>query len=75
LLSDVLGRELIQAEVNDASAIGAAIIGFQALGIPFKQQQTEWKLFQPDAARSACYRNNHTVFELLYQQLESLFNK
>lgn len=75
LLSHVLGRELIQAEVNDASAIGAAIIGFQAMGIPFQQQQGERKLYMPDQRLSTYYHHQFNVFELLYKQLESLFNK
>jgi gluconokinase len=75
LLSHVLGRELIQAEVNDASAIGAAIIGFQAMGIPFQQQQGERKLFKPDSKLSNYYHQQFKLFELLYQQLESLFGK
>ncbi len=75
LLSHVLGRELIQAEVNDASAIGAAIIGFQAMGLPFQPQQGERKLFKPDILLSDYYHQHYKVFELLYKQLESLFNK
>ncbi len=75
LLSHVLGRELIQAEVNDASAIGAAIIGFQAMGIPFQQQHGERKLYKPDTSLSNYYHQQYKVFELLYKQLESLFNK
>lgn len=75
LLSHVLGRELIQAEVNDASAIGAAIIGFQAMNIPFHQQQGERKLFKPDIRLSNYYHQHYKVFELLYKQLESLFTR
>lgn len=75
LLSHVLGRKLIQSEVNDASAIGAAIVGFQALGIPFNQQQGERKIFMPDLQLSKYYHQQYKVFELLYAQLESIFNR
>ncbi len=75
LLSDVLGRELIQSEVNDASAIGAAIIGFKTLGISFQHQNGERKLYQPDTTLSKFYHKRFEVFELLYKQLEPLFNK
>lgn len=75
LLSHVLGRELIQSEVNDASAIGAAMVGFEALGISFQHQAGERKLFMPDSALSQRYHQQFEVFELLYKQVESLFER
>jgi len=75
LLSNVLGRELIQSEVNDASAIGAAMIGFEAFGIPFQHQVGERKLFAPDATLSKEYHRQFELFELLYKQLEPLFGQ
>jgi gluconokinase len=75
LLSDVLGRELIQSEVNDASAIGAAIIGFEAVGLSFQYVKGERKLYKPDSKLSQLYLKQFELFELLYKQLEPLFNK
>ncbi len=75
LLSNVLGRELIQSEVNDASAIGAAMIGFEAFGISFQHQVGERKLFKPDPALSKLYHRQFELFELLYRQLEPLFGQ
>ncbi len=75
LLSHVLGRELIQSEVNDASAIGAAIIGFQALGISFQPQKSKVKLYVPDLKLSQYYHTQFEIFESLYKQLETLFSK
>jgi len=75
LLSNVLGRELIQSEVNDASAIGAAMIGFEAFGIPFQYQIGERKLFTPDPRLSKLYHRQFELFELLYKQLEPLFGQ
>jgi gluconokinase len=75
LLSDVLGRELIQSEVNDASAIGAAIIGFEAVGLSFQHQKGDRKLYKPDNDQSNHYQKQFERFELLYHQLEPLFNK
>lgn len=75
LLSHVLGRELIQSEVNDASAIGAAMIGFEALGISFQLQTGERKLFEPDMELSKVYHKQFEVFEQLYRQLEPLFER
>lgn len=73
LLSNVLGRKLIQSEVNDASAIGAAMIGFQALGLPFQHKSSEQKLYEPDKFVHQLYQKQFEKFERLYQQLEPLF--
>jgi gluconokinase len=75
LLSNVLGRELIQSEVNDASAIGAALVGYEALGLSFQHQVGEQKLFAPDASKSRLYHKQFEVFDLLYKQLEPLFER
>jgi gluconokinase len=75
LLSNVLGRELIQSEVNDASAVGAALVGFEALGLSFQHQVGERKLFAPDASKNRLYHKQFEVFELLYKQLEPLFER
>ncbi len=73
LLSHVLGRELIQTEVNNASAVGAAMVGFEALSITFHQQTGEKKLYKPDVELSKLYHKQFKVFEQLYKQLEPLF--
>jgi len=75
LLSNVLGRVLIQSEVNDASAIGAAMMGFRAVGLPFQSQGGHRKLYKPDPTLSIFYHNQFQTFQLLYQQLEPLFSK
>lgn len=73
LLSHVLGRELIQTEVNDASSIGAAMIGFEALGLTFHQKTGDRKTFTPDIGLSKIYQEKFEVFEMLYRQVEPLF--
>lgn len=75
LLSHILGRELIQSEVNDASAIGAAIVGFEALGLSFQPQAGEQKIYKPDLGLTEHYHKQFEVFELLYKQLEPLFER
>lgn len=74
LLSNVLGRKLIQSEVNDASAIGAAMVGFEALGLSFQHKAGDQKLYEPDIELSKLYQGQFEVFELLYKQLEPLFD-
>ena len=75
LLSNVLGRELIQSEVNDASAIGAAMIGFDALGLSFQHQTGGGKSYRPHIELSKLYHKQFEVFELLYKQLKPLFDQ
>lgn len=74
LLSNVLGRELIQTEVNDASAIGAAMVGFEALSLSFDHRSGERKLYEPDKELSQFYQKQFEVFEKLYSRLEPLFD-
>jgi sugar (pentulose or hexulose) kinase len=64
---------LIQTEVNNASAVGAAMVGFEACGITFHQQTGEKKFYKPDVELSKLYHKQFQVFELLYKQLEPLF--
>lgn len=75
LLCNVLGRELIQSDVNDVSAIGAAMVGFDALGISFQAREGERKVFKPHVAVSQFYEKQFHVFNLLYRQLETLFDQ
>jgi len=74
LLSNVLGRELIQSEVNDASAIGAAMVGFEALGISFDYRSGERKVYEPDTTLSKLYQKQFLLFEQLYMRLEPMFD-
>jgi gluconokinase len=74
LLSHVLGRELIQSEVNDASAIGAAMIGFEALGFSFQPQTGDRRLYKPNIELSKLYHKQFEVFRMLYKQLEPMFD-
>lgn len=75
LLCNVLGRQLIQSEVSDASAIGAAMVGFEAMGLSYQHQTNDSKLYEPHVDLSAYYHKQFEVFELLYKQLESLFDR
>lgn len=71
MLSDVLGKELILREENDASALGAAQWGFLALGIPHEFSVKNEKKFQPD-------RGLHQIYSAAYpsyRQLSSAINK
>lgn len=73
LLSNVLGRELIVSASHDASSMGATMLGYRALGIPFRMQENTLTRFTPDLKLTDLYKKQFDIFELLYRQLEKVF--
>ena len=76
ILADILGKEISVNDPNDASAIGAAIIGFKALKIEmsFKTSLTA-KLFHPDREKHQLYRDHFKLFVELTSLLQPSFEK
>lgn len=77
MIADVFLKRVQLTGVADASAIGAAIIGFRALGLvddldAAKTLVKVVRIFEPDAARHALYRKNYEVFVQLYGRLADL---
>ena len=75
LLSDILGKPITVDSQNDASALGAALVGFQALGVEADFQRTSGKQFNPDEKAAQHYQ---LVFEMvgsLYDKLKDDFAK
>ncbi len=74
IVADVLGVPLAPTEVTDASVIGAAILGLQALGVVESKDelvangQPENEL-KPDADKHAFYITQHQQFQELYRKL------
>jgi hypothetical protein len=50
------------------------MVGFQALGLSFQHKAGDQKLYEPDIELSKLYQGQFEVFELLYRQLEPLFD-
>lgn len=74
MLSDVLGRELIIATDYDASAIGAAMIAFQANGqILPRTMETQYTI-SPDQTRVKQYQLSYAVYKTLYESLKNSFH-
>lgn len=73
LLSDVLGREMIVTNTQDASAIGAVMIGFKSLGITFQQAPNQQQMFHPNEEATKIYEAHFSLFESIYRQTTSLF--
>jgi gluconokinase len=77
MIADVFNRRVSVTNVADASAIGAVILGFYALGvIPdmhaasrlIRVQDT----YEPDGDRHRIYQQNFAVYAALYDRLKDL---
>jgi gluconokinase len=73
IVADVLGLRLAPIEMGDASALGAALLGYWALGalptlddLP-KPAQTD-RIVEPDPERHVFYANAHRKFQELYRR-------
>jgi gluconokinase len=73
LLSNVLGRELIVPDSTDASAMGAAIIGFKSLGVTMERPQVAEIKIRPDGKTTTLYEEQFKIFESLYLSMEKQF--
>lgn len=73
LLSDVLGRELMVNSTQDASAIGAVMIGCKSLGIAFQQAPNQQQFFHPNEEATKIYETHFSLFQSIYKQTAPLF--
>lgn len=74
LMADVFQRPMYLQPESNASAMGAVLLGFRALGIETKfTANAAEKVFQPDPAFAAVYKKACTVHAKLYSALKDLF--
>lgn len=74
IVADVLGLPLSPLEAADASVVGAALIGLQAVGLIASLDSVAGHLkpaptLYPDPGRQAAYRQLHAGFQELYRKL------
>ncbi len=74
IVCDVIGAPLAAVESGDASAIGAAMLGFVALGLAPSLETLAGRVhpgirWQPDPKKSAIYRPGLKRFQEIYQAL------
>ncbi len=77
MIADVFMKQVCVTAQADASAIGAAMMGWYALGefAGLHEAAALAKVvatYEPDAARHAAYRENYKVFTELYSRLKDL---
>lgn len=77
-MADLFGKTITISATADASAVGAAILGLQALGIrdslthPGKATQPEVH-FTPDKQHYRTYQRNFAIYSTLYDRLKDVF--
>lgn len=79
-LTDLMGQRLTLTAAADASAMGAAILGWKAIGLfsslsearKFFQQQRSW---EPDPLHHATLQQYYEVYAGLYNSLQNSFQK
>ncbi|MBO9563580.1 MAG: gluconokinase [Niastella sp.] len=77
-MADLFGKNITISSTADASAVGAAILGLQALEVrdtlthPGKAAQPEVQ-FTPDEQQHKAYLRNFSVYSTLYDRLKDIF--
>ncbi|MBS1663326.1 MAG: gluconokinase [Bacteroidetes bacterium] len=77
MAADVFNKQVYVTGIADASAIGAAMMGFYSLGMVSELEDTGklvkvLESYEPDAGRHAVYKRNYQVFIELYSRLKDL---
>ena len=77
MVADIFSKKVYVTGVADASAIGAAIMGFYALGIIGELEASAGMIrvqetYEPDESRHLIYRERVSVFTTLYERLHDL---
>ena len=77
MIADVFQKNVFLTGVADASAIGAAIMGFLALGLIEDLDEARSlirvvRTYEPDVARHVIYQENYRIFTQLYGLLRDL---
>jgi gluconokinase len=73
ILCDVLGKTVTLQETQDASTLGAAMIGFKALEIKTGFALLESRHFYPDPNAQRVYAKNYLTFRRLFAAVEKIY--
>ena len=73
LLADMFALPVYVPAVEEISALGAVIIGMQALKIPNTFQQPTGKMYQPNIALNEIYLAHFAKWQRLYEAVKSEF--
>jgi gluconokinase len=73
IIADIFGRNAHVQATDDASAVGASLVGFRAIGIKPHFEFPEEKVYRPDPARHTLYQQYFSVYKNLYPHLSADF--
>lgn len=73
IIADIFGKPVRVTEHDDASAVGAAMLGFQALGVKYSCT-TPSAEFTPNETMHALYLKQYTVYKQLTTHLQDMFH-
>ena len=74
IVADIFGKEVTVRGSEDASALGAALMGFKALSVETNFKFPTEKIYYPDKATHEAYGHHFAVFENLYPHLSDDFH-
>lgn len=78
LRADILGIPVVRPQITEAGVLGAAMLAGIAIGACATAAQAvevfvkRERVFEPDAARHARYREKHALFQQLYPSLKPI---
>ena len=76
LMADIFQRPVYLQKEGDASAMGAVLLGFQALNItPAFAEGLPEKVFTPDPTFAETYKKTYTTYKKLYGALKEIFKE
>lgn len=73
LLADVFNRKIIVSDTIESSALGAVMVGMEAMGMNAAINKNIVSVHEPDAARHGIYIKQFQQFERLYALLKEEF--
>lgn len=73
LMADIFQQPMYLAQQHDASALGAAMVGYEALGLPYTSPAAvEEAVFTPREEGKYIYREHYHLYLELYKRLKGL---
>jgi gluconokinase len=76
LMADVFQQPMHLEQQNDASALGAAMMGFEALGIAFEGLPAATAtIYTPRAEHAAVYEKHYRLYSELYGRLKDVMHQ
>lgn len=74
MLADMFDKKVIVSENGESAALGAVIVGAEALALPFMNKQVAGEVYEPVKAQHITALERFQAFERLYTLLKNEFN-